>query len=326
MFVHASHRVGRKKRKEFFFALGALLLTLLVGCGGGPKNQLPPRLTEVKRLAGEGSYWFQRGCFGRAERYFYQTLEASRLVDNLEEMVRAYNNLGAVALVQDHYVEAGEHLQKAMEFNSLLKSAKEEAFALGNLGSLAFKAGRYQEAEELWEKALVVAKKDPQKSGFAMHLNNLGMLRRKQGRLEEAESLLKRALARAEKDGYRPTVANSHMQLGLVAEAQGDFARAEKQLSLALEIDRAAENAIGIAQDLEQIGRLRQQQQLWGKAFLDLDRAIRLYGVLGQMEKVSQLYELLETNKAQGEVPESLEPYEGLLVPPDDFWESPLCR
>ena len=161
---------------------------------------------------------------------------------------------------------------------------------------------------------------------MAVHLNNLGMLRRKQGRLDEAESLLKRALASAENSGYRPTMANSHMQLGLVAEAQGDFARAEKQLSRALEIDRAAENAIGIAQDLEQIGRLRQQQQLWEKAFLDLDRAIRLYGALGKMEKVSQLYELLETNKAQGEVPESLEPYEGLLVPPDDFWVSPLCR
>ena len=159
-----------------------------------------------------------------------------------------------------------------------------------------------------------------------MHLNNLGMLRRKQGRLEEAESLLKRALARAENSGYKSTMANSHMQLGLVAEAQGDFTRAEKQLSRALEIDKAAENAIGIAQDLEQIGRLRQQQQLWEKAFLDLDRAIRLYGALGKTEKVSQVYKLLETNKTQGEVPESLEPYEGLLVPPDDFWVSPLCR
>jgi tetratricopeptide (TPR) repeat protein len=159
-----------------------------------------------------------------------------------------------------------------------------------------------------------------------MHLNNLGMLRRKQGRLEEAESLLKRARARAENSGYRPTMANSHMQLGLVAEARGDYARADKQLSRALEIDKAAENAIGIAQVLEQIGRLRQQQQLWEQAFLDLDRAIRLYGALGKTEKVSQVYELLETNRTQGEVPESLEPYEGLLVPPDDFWVSPLCK
>ena len=59
---------------------------------------------------------------------------------------------------------------------------------------------------------------------------------------------------------------------------------------------------------------------------IDLDRAIRLYKALGKMEKVNQLYELLETNKTQGEVPESLEPYEGLLVPPDDFWKSPLCQ
>jgi tetratricopeptide (TPR) repeat protein len=305
MFFHASQRVGRKKRRGVLSTLGALLLTLTVACGGGPKNKLPPRLTEVKRLAAEGSHWFERGCFKRAERYFSQALEASRLVDNLEEMVRAYNNLGAVALVQDHYVEAGEYLQKALEFNGLLKSAGKEAFALGNL---------------------VVAKKNPQKSGYAMHLNNLAVLRREQGRLEEAESLLKRALAGAASDGHKPTMANSHMQLGLVAEAEADFAGAEKQLSRALALDKAAENTIGIAQDLEQLGRLHQQQQLWEKAFLDLDRSIRLYGTLGKMEKVSQLYELLEINKTQGEVPESLEPYEGLLVPPDEFWVSPLCR
>ncbi len=55
MYVPASHRFGHKKTTAVLFTLGALLFTLVVACGGVPKNTLPPRLTEVKRLAAEGS-------------------------------------------------------------------------------------------------------------------------------------------------------------------------------------------------------------------------------------------------------------------------------
>ena len=178
----------------------------------------------------------------------------------------------------------------------------------------------------MWEKAITAAEKDANQSGLAMHLNNLGMLYRREGRLGEAESALKRAAAMAEERGYGPTLANSHMQLGLVAKARGDLPTAQKHLSLALEIDKDAENPVGIAKDLEQIGLLYQQQRSWTEAYRQLDRAIRLYAILGELDKVGQLYKLLETNQARGGVPESLEQYEGLLVPPDEFWESPACR
>ena len=156
-----------------------------------------PRDWQEKEVAGSN-----RDATRKQNVSFTRPWEASRLVDDLKEMVRARNNLGAVALAQGHWVEAGEHLQKAMELNSLLGSSQEESFALGNLGSLAFKVGRQQEAEELWEKAIAVAEKDANQSGLAKHLNNLGMLYRKQGRPGRAESVLKRAVVIAEKQGY----------------------------------------------------------------------------------------------------------------------------
>jgi tetratricopeptide (TPR) repeat protein len=302
------------------------MVTLLGACGGRPKHQEPPRHVEANGLAGKGSRWFRQGCFEKAERYFYQALEASLLVDDLEGMVRAHNNLGAVALAQGHYLEAGEHLQKALALNSEVKSSREQSLILGNLGSLAYKAQRYREAEQLWEKALVVAQEDAEQAGLAMHLNNLGMLRLHQGRLPEAESLIQRAMARAEQGGSQSTLANSHVQLGLVARARGDLAAAEEQLNLALEIDKAAENTVGIAKDLELLGLLHQQQQLWNQAARELDRSIHLYATLGKTERVDQLYGHLKKNQAGGGVPESLEPFEALLVPPDEFWQSPLCR
>jgi len=174
MLLDTSRKVSPSGIKILLLGLGGALIMLLIGCGGGRKNQLPPRLTEVKRQSSEGSYWFRQGCFTKAKRNFYKALEASRLVDNLAEMIRAHNNLGAVALAQDHFVEAGEHLQKALELNKLLQSGQEESLVLGNLGVLAYKAERYEEAEELWERALDIAEEEGQKSALAMVLNHLG--------------------------------------------------------------------------------------------------------------------------------------------------------
>jgi hypothetical protein len=95
---------------------------------------------------------------------------------------------------------------------------------------------------------------------------------------------------------------------------------------VALEIDKGAENTIGIAQVLEEIGLLRQEQQLWEIAYLNFDRATNLYAIMGKTEKVNQLLEHLKINQAKGGVPQSLKQYEPLLVRPGDYWESPLCR
>ena len=326
MIVGARRRAGTREKVIYFFGICALMLIIVAACGGRPKHQEPPLRAEANRLASEGSYWYQRTCFVKAERYFHRALEASRLVDDIGGMVRARNNLGAVALAQGHHLEAGEHLQKALRLNDVLQSTKEQSLTLGNLGTLAYQAGRYQEAKELWEKALALAQEDASQTGMAMHLNNLGMLERQLDQLTEAESLLQRAMTKAKQDGKGPTLANSHMQLGLVAQARGDFVAAEKHLNLALEIDKAAENPNGIAQDLEILGILHQKQQLWSQAVLEFDRAIYLYYTLGKMDKVGRVYDFLKTTQAGGGVPESLEVYDGLLIPPEEFWESPLCR
>jgi len=83
---------------------------------------------------------------------------------------------------------------------------------------------------------------------------------------------------------------------------------------------------MGIAQGLEEIGLLRQQQQQWEMAYLSFDRAINLYAIMGNTAKVKQILEHLKVNQAKGGVPESLKQYEPLLVRPGEYWESPLCR
>jgi tetratricopeptide (TPR) repeat protein len=261
----------------------------------------------------------------RAEQYFYQALEASRLVDDVEGMVRAHNNLAVVAMAQGYYDEASVHLNRAWALNEQVQSTEEGPLILGNLGSLAYKVGRHREAERFWREALAAAEGGGRHSGLVLHLGNLGMLMRQEGRLTEAESMLRRALSLAGESDEGST-GNTHFQLALVAQTRGDLSAAERHLSMALALDKGAENPRGIAQDLEHLGILHQRQQSWDRAAGELDRAVRLYAALGSTDKAEAVFRLLEANREASGIPESLDTYRGLLVAPGEEWESPLCQ
>ena len=305
--------------------IGCLCIVIAAGCAARSERPAPPRLMEARRLATEGSGWYRKGCVKRAEQYFYQALEASRLVDDVEGMVRAHNNLAVVAMAQGYYDEASVHLKRAWELNDQAKSTEEGPLILGNLGSLAYKVGRYQDAEGFWRQALAAAEGGGRQSGLVLHLNNLGMVTRQQGRLPEAETILRRALSLTG-ESEEGSTGNTHFQLALLAETRDDPSTAERHLSMALALDRGAENPRGIAQDLEQLGILHQRQQSWDRAAGELDRAIRVYAALGSTEKVEAVFRLLEANREGSGIPASLDPYRGLLVPPGEEWESPLCQ
>jgi len=89
----------------------------------GTARAAPAHGGEAPRRAGERLV--QAGCVKRAEEYFYQALEASRLVDDLEGMVRAHSNLAVVAMAQGYYDEASAHLNRAWELNDQAKSTEE---------------------------------------------------------------------------------------------------------------------------------------------------------------------------------------------------------
>ncbi|HYA01826.1 MAG TPA: tetratricopeptide repeat protein [Syntrophobacteria bacterium] len=298
---------------------------VLTGCAAPSDRRDSPRLTEARRLAVQGSTWYRQGCVKRAEEYFYQALEASRLVDDVEGMVRAHNNLAVVAIAQGYYDEASGHLSRALELNKSANSAGEGPLILGNLGTLAYKLGRLEEAERFWREALAASEDDARHPGRVVNLNNLGMLLRQQGKLQEADVMLRRALSVGGENG-QVSAANTNFQLALLAQTRSDLVTAERHLSVALALDKETEHAQGIAQDLEHLGILHQRQQAWDRAATELDRAIRLYAALGNTAKVTETLKLLEANREASGIPESVEVYRRLLLPPGEEWESPLCQ
>jgi tetratricopeptide (TPR) repeat protein len=309
------------------FLISTLLLALgvcLAGCGGAAREQKPELLTQGDRLAAEGSQWYQKGCYNRARAYFAQSLSSARLVDDLPAMLRARNNLGAVALASGRLNEAGLHLQRAMFLNRVVRDQAQAAHIAGNLADLAYQQGELEKAGQLWKQAVDLARPEPGRAGLSLHLANLGAFERRQGRLRQAEAVLQEALGVAEKQGEPQ--AGIHLQLGLLRQAQGLLGEAEKRLDTALDMDRQTANPGGIAADLTALGGLELERRRYAQAELYLDRALRLRLELGDRKQAAKVLGMLSTSHLQGRSPPSLEPYRRLLENASSQTESQLCR
>jgi tetratricopeptide (TPR) repeat protein len=311
---------------RYFGLTVALLLPLMLSaCGGAKAKPDPALIAEAKRLASQGSELYDRGCYAQAERFFFRSLETSRLMNDRPAIAKARNNLGAASLAQGNLEKAGAHLSKALDLNESLNNPALDSLILGNLAALAFKSGNREDAESLWRQALETAQTDEAQTGAALHQSNLGMLYRLMGRFTEAETFLRQAQAAALAAGQTGILAGVHSELGLLFQTLGDLDLAEQHFKTALDLDKETENPRGIAEDLENLGRLYQQGGKWGKAAIELDQAIYLRAALAQPEQVKALFNLLKTNKVNSGEPENLEPYRLLVEETEKNGESVLC-
>jgi tetratricopeptide (TPR) repeat protein len=183
------------------------------------------------------------------------------------------------------------------------------------LGTLAFKALRQADALDFWTKALAAAPPTRQ----AIYLANQARLYRAASDHVNFAATTEMALAAAE----TPQTPNSAKAdaLSLGAALALDRGRTELALSYldqALALDRQTENAAGLAQSHELLGRALLDVERIAEAAQSLDRSFYLFAALKDSAGTNRLYELLKTASEKG-YPKDLSPYRTVLKNPDSF-------
>jgi tetratricopeptide (TPR) repeat protein len=110
--------------------------------------------------------------------------------------------------------------------------------------------------------------------------------------------------------------------LNLSAQAaleDGDPATAERLLLAALELDRASESQVGLAQDLEALAGLQAAAGRPEEAAGGLDRAFYLWAALGDRPGQERILGLLASLREASGLPKTLKPYQDVLKSPELF-------
>ncbi len=309
--------------KRIFAPILVWLLASTAGCGGPLPPPDPPNLAEAKESLSRGNYWYGRGCYKEAERFFQGGLESGRLSDDVLLMIRAQNSLGAAALGQGDYPAAAHYLEQALNIATGHPGQPELDKVFGNLGSLAFKLGRNQDAEDFWKAAVALAEKA--QSSAAPYYCNLARLYLKTGRTQEFSEMSLQALTAARLLDDQATLADALNLAGHQAEADGQAALAEERYLEALELDRKIENTSGLAQDTEDLGRLLSSLKRYQEASGYLDRAFFLWLALGEDARAGQVLESLRIMSREHHFPKSLAAYQAARRDPSAYRLAKQC-
>ncbi|MDR3204671.1 MAG: hypothetical protein LBV23_07995 [Deltaproteobacteria bacterium] len=291
---------------------------IFISCAGPLLPEDPFYLKESKDALGRANYWYLRGCYQEAERYYALALEQARLADNVSIIVMALNGRGTVLLAKGSLSEAAVLLERAIELSQSQADRPGLDGVWGNLGLLAFKAGRVDDARDFWQKAAEEARLG-QRSNL-IYLCNLARLEMKSGDEAKWKQLTAQAMEEASKEGaIERDKADAYNLNALLALKEGRRDEAESWLKMALELDRKNENQFGLANDLEALGSLEKQNEQNERAAASFDRAFYLFAALGDREAQKRILKELEALNSQSGFPKSLTTYRQVMAKPNLF-------
>ena len=183
--------------RSLALAVPAALFLVALGCGGAVPPPDPPNLAEAKDSLGRGNYWFGRGCYREAGRFFKEGEISARLSDEVRLIIKALNSQGAAALAAGDPDLSASFLAQALDLAQAQPGRPELDRILGNLAALAQRLGRLEDAGELWQAAIQAARQ----AGFspATYQASLARLHLAAGRRDDFLTLAEQALAEARK-------------------------------------------------------------------------------------------------------------------------------
>ena len=304
---------------------GVILATL--GCGGPLPPLDPPNLAEAKDSLSRGNYWFGRGCYREAGRFFKEGEISARLSDDVRLIIRALNSQGAAALAEGDRDRAANLLAQALDLAQAQPGRPELDRILGNLAALAQGLGRAGDAEDLWLAAVRAAGEAG--ASPATYQVSLARLHQAAGRPGEFLALADQALAEARKGAEGPdfgppeklVLADALNLAGQAAMEREDKAAAERFFHEALALDRQMEYVPGLAQNTEALGSLEKA----GEAAGFLDRAFYLRLALGDDRGAARVLAALDKLSRDSEFSISLDVYQAALRNPAPYRLDTRC-
>jgi tetratricopeptide (TPR) repeat protein len=277
--------------KRTYYTLLLLLIVLVFACGGPAVKQTSEASNNGMKELQKGIGWYQKGCYHKSLEHFLKAGELFAASDNLAGAAMTMNNVGNVYRLIGDSKSAKLFFDESYAIYSDLNQPEGTIQALANKSALLIDDNAFNEAETVIQKAESIAAA----AGIVSVslLNNKGVLLTKRKDYIAAETVLNLALSAATPQNFR-SIATVNASLGNLQIERGEFEQAIEFFSKALEMDRAADFPIGMADDLTAIGTVYYLQKKNDLALKYFQRGIKIHALFGNQEKVSFIKGMME--------------------------------
>jgi tetratricopeptide (TPR) repeat protein len=295
------HRPGRWYLPLLFFVAAGLL-----ACSAPGANKAPERLDAGKEPLVRGIELFRQGCGEKALGFFLKAHEWYTAADDLSGVATCLNNIGNVYRARGGLDEALLYYREAAGIYTECRDRQGAVQALTNIAAVLIDRGCLELADQTLSVAEQVSEEVKIRSVSLM--KNRGIYWMKKKDFTKAEAALDRALA-ATADTDIAEKAAVHFALGRLALETGRPEEALSHMKAALAGDRQAGYYRGEAEDLAQMAGIYDRRQDAKSAARLYMRAVKIYALLGDREKVDALSGPLRAAAEKGGIDTTLSDY-----------------
>jgi len=290
----------RHTMKKGHIAAVLLLSFLLSACAGAAveKRSETSMQRGMKELS-KGTDKYQQGCYHQALKQFYRAHDILAAADQQQGVATSMNNIGTVYRAMGDFKSARLFFEESYRIYDDIGGHGGAIQALSNQAAALIDADRLAAAEKLLGQAEKRALKYGQPLGKIWI--NQGVLLIKKSQYRQAEEVLNRAL-----EGTPPVKlseqANANFALGGLMVKTGRPEQALAYYRASLAADREAGFYRGTADNLAALGAVCLSLNLYEPAVKYLKRGVKIYALLGNIEKVAETMENLTAAAGKAEI------------------------
>lgn len=175
-----------------------------------------------------------KGDKAKAKETYLEAISILRTMDNLNELARAYNNLGDCYMGNNELDEALDALRQCMDIATKIGDTTIKGWAAFNSAECFTRMGETKFAKEYLDMALEFLTLSDDRIGVSSTLRVMGVMYTVQRDWAMAEETFGRSLAMAEEIEMPGLAAEVNRSMGEMWLARGDKARAKELLEKAL--------------------------------------------------------------------------------------------
>jgi len=238
-----------------------------------------------------------------ARAQFEQTLAQAQAEGIRELAVASLSNLGSIAVLENAYTTARDHLEAALQRYEQMDEPLVAAGLLGDLGAVMMLYGDYAAARSYLERSQQISRQNNDRPGEALACFYLGRVADTIGAYDEARGYFEQALRIGRSIGDERLEAQALTAQGSLAYHMGDHNTAWAASDRAAQLSEAANNRPAEAEALTVSGHALLSLGMTAEATTAYGRALEIYRALGQpAAALEALAGLAQAALAQGKL------------------------
>jgi len=173
--------------------------------------------------------------YDMALEYYENALRIlQRDMTDLNQLARAYNNIGDVFMKKNEYEKAIEYFKKCLELSNKTGDIRFRAFGTANIGECLCRMGEGDKAKPYLDEALKMFEKSDNRYMISQMYHFYGVIAKQKNQWDEATRNFDIALKIQEEHNMPLALANTNLEYGLLLKEKGENQRARPFLETAM--------------------------------------------------------------------------------------------